>query len=112
MNPIRGSGVETRLGAFLKGILCTDDGICVEVGKIKSMHAEVEGVADARVGRHGKTREPLRVRLPAFIDDEIGLGDVVKRVTYSTRLRPCSGCDRRAAALNRWIAFSGRKHTR
>lgn len=51
---------------------------------------------------------PHRVRLPGFItnDDEIGLGDVVSRVTYAVGIRPCGGCERRAAALNRWMVFS------
>jgi hypothetical protein len=54
-------------------------------------------------------REPLRVRLPGFVrDEDVGLGDVVKKVTATAGVAPCSGCERRAAALNRWIAFSGR----
>jgi hypothetical protein len=48
-----------------------------------------------------------RVRLPGFlIDDEIGLGDAIKRVTYSMGIKPCGGCEKRAAALNRWMHFS------
>ena len=51
--------------------------------------------------------EPYRVRLPGFIsDDEIGLGDVVKRATYAMGIRPCGGCERRAATLNRWVVFT------
>ncbi|HEX8068877.1 MAG TPA: hypothetical protein VF546_02930 [Pyrinomonadaceae bacterium] len=50
---------------------------------------------------------PFRVRLPGFINDEVGLGDVVKRVTSAAGIRPCGGCQRRAAALNRWLVFSG-----
>ena len=51
--------------------------------------------------------EPYRVRLPRFIsDEEIGLGDAVKRVTYAIGMRPCGGCAARAAALNRWMAFT------
>lgn len=56
-----------------------------------------------------ETKKPLRVRLPAFINDEIGLGDVIKKVTYHARLRPCNGCEQRAAMLNRWVVFSGRR---
>jgi hypothetical protein len=53
--------------------------------------------------------QPNRVRLPGFIvDEDIGLGDVIKRVTRSFGLKPCSGCNRRAAALNRWFVFTGR----
>jgi hypothetical protein len=52
-------------------------------------------------------RQPHRVRLPGFlIEEEIGLGDTVKRVTYAMGIKPCSGCERRAAALNRWMRFS------
>ena len=55
-------------------------------------------------------REPHRVRLPGFISDEdIGLGDVIKRITYAVGIKPCGGCEQRAAALNRWMVFSGGK---
>lgn len=51
--------------------------------------------------------EPFRVRLPGFISDEqVGLGDVVKRITYAAGIQPCGGCGRRAAALNRWVVFT------
>ena len=53
-------------------------------------------------------REPRRVRLPGFITDEdIGLGDVIKRATSAVGVKPCGGCGRRAAALNRWFVFTG-----
>jgi hypothetical protein len=52
-------------------------------------------------------RPPHRVRLPGFlIEEEIGLGDVIKRVTYSMGIKPCGGCEKRAAVLNRWMRFS------
>lgn len=55
-------------------------------------------------------RPPHRVRLPGFIkDDEIGLGDVIKRATSYLGMRPCGGCGRRADALNRWLVFTNRK---
>jgi hypothetical protein len=54
-------------------------------------------------------REPYRVRLPGFVSDEdVGLGDTIKRVTSTVGIAPCGGCGRRAAALNRWMVFSGR----
>jgi hypothetical protein len=53
---------------------------------------------------------PYRVRLPGFISEkEIGLGDVIKRATYAVGIKPCGGCESRAAALNRWIVFKGRR---
>jgi hypothetical protein len=57
-----------------------------------------------------RRRSPHRVRLPTFVSDEdVGLGDMLKRATSTVGIRPCSGCDRRAAALNRWLVFAGRK---
>jgi len=51
--------------------------------------------------------QPHRVRLPGFIkEEEIGLGDVIKRVTYAIKIKPCSGCEKRAAALNRWMRLT------
>jgi hypothetical protein len=50
---------------------------------------------------------PHRVRLPGFISgEEVGLGDVVKRVAYAAGIKPCGGCERRAAALNRRLVFT------
>jgi hypothetical protein len=50
-----------------------------------------------------------RVRLPGFVSEEdVGLGDVIKRATSTVGIKSCGGCNRRAAALNRWMAFSGR----
>lgn len=50
---------------------------------------------------------PMRVRLPGFIkDEEVGLGDAIKRVTYAFGIRGCGGCEQRAAALNRWMVFT------
>jgi hypothetical protein len=55
-------------------------------------------------------RQPYRVRLPGFISDEdVGLGDAIKRATYAVGIRPCGGCEQRATALNRWLTFSGRR---
>jgi hypothetical protein len=55
-----------------------------------------------------KEREPYRVRLPGFVNDkDIGLGDTVSRATSLFGIKPCDGCERRAATLNRWMAFSG-----
>jgi len=55
--------------------------------------------------------EPYRVRLPGFIlQEDIGLGDVVKKATSYVGVRPCGGCERRAAALNRWLVL-GRRTT-
>ena len=56
-------------------------------------------------------RQPYRVRLPGFISDkDVGLGDAIKHVTYAVGITPCGGCEKRAAALNRWLTFSGRRH--
>jgi hypothetical protein len=52
-------------------------------------------------------QEPHRLRLPGFlVDEDIGLGDAIKRVTYAFGVKPCGGCEARATALNRWMVFS------
>ena len=57
--------------------------------------------------REEPQRHPYRVRLPGFlIDEEIGLGDAIRRVTYAMGIKPCGGCEKRAAALNRWMHFT------
>lgn len=53
--------------------------------------------------------QPHRLNIPGFIKEEIGLGDVVKRVSSTIGIRPCSSCQRRAIALNRWLVFSPRR---
>lgn len=54
--------------------------------------------------------QPHRVRLPGFVTDEdIGLGDVIKRATTYAGIKPCGGCEKRAAALNRWMVIGGRR---
>jgi hypothetical protein len=59
--------------------------------------------------RRETPRAPRQVRLPGFVDDaQIGLGDVVARITQAAGIRPCEGCKRRAAALNRWMVFTRR----
>jgi hypothetical protein len=51
--------------------------------------------------------QPHRVRLPGFlIDEELGLGDFIKRATSYVGIKPCGACQRRAAAVNRWVVFS------
>ena len=61
------------------------------------------------VPREGR-REPYRVRLPGFVSvEDVSLGDTIKRATSTVGIRPCGGCGRRAAALNRWMVFSGRR---
>jgi hypothetical protein len=57
-----------------------------------------------------KAADGPRVRLPGFVTgDEVGLGDVLKRAASAMGIRPCGGCNRRAAALNRWVVFGGKR---
>lgn len=66
--------------------------------------------ADKTDNSAGKDEQPHRVRLPGFISgDEIGLGDMVKRAISRLGIRPCGDCERRAAQLNRWLAFTNRR---
>jgi hypothetical protein len=51
--------------------------------------------------------QPHRIRLLGFIkEEEICLGDVIKRVTYAMGIKPCAGCEKRASTLNRWARFT------
>ena len=73
-----------------------------KIGSIKEIYE------DGQTGKH--ERQPYRVRLPGFISDEdVGLGDVIKRATSAVGIRPCGSCEQRAAALNRWLTFTGRR---
>ena len=56
-------------------------------------------------GKH--EHQPLRIRLPGFIiEKEIGLGSAIKYVTSAGGVKPCAGCEKRAAALDRWVHFT------
>jgi hypothetical protein len=52
------------------------------------------------------------VRLPGFIGDEdIGLGDVIKRATSYFGIHACGGCERRRIVLNRWVGLTNGRRT-
>lgn len=53
-----------------------------------------------------KSERPAhRVRLPGFlVEEEIGLGDVIKKTTYAMGIQPCSGCEKRAESSHRAIS--------
>jgi hypothetical protein len=67
-------------------------------------------MTDMIEGNHSPDKDkppPHRVRLPGFITEEqIGLGDAIKRTTSYFGIRPCRGCEQRVAALNRWMVFT------
>lgn len=70
------------------------------------MTKKIESIARPDNSEHS----PHRLRLPGFIsDEEIGLGDVIKRTSSYFGIRPCGGCGRRADALNRWLVFTNRQ---
>jgi len=64
-------------------------------------------MAQVRIPRRLQIRVPFRTDKPP-----IGLGDVVKKVTTTMGFRPCSGCQRRAEAMNRMVQFTGRPKPR
>ena len=50
------------------------------------------------------------VRLPGYLtEDAIGLGDLVRKITYSVGIKPCGGCERRAGAMNSWMSFGPKR---
>lgn len=59
----------------------------------------------------GPAAPRFQMRLPGFLlgdEQEVGLGEVIKRVTATMGLRPCGGCQQRAARLNRLVGFTRR----
>ncbi len=55
--------------------------------------------------------KPHGARLPGFVvEEDIGLGDAIKRAVSYFGVRSCGGCERRRVALNRWMTFSGGPH--
>ena len=72
--------------------------------------SKVDKADDANSAPDKNGQQPHRVRLPGFITgDEIGLGDAIKRTGSYLGIPPCGGCERRAARLNRWLAFTPRR---
>jgi hypothetical protein len=64
---------------------------------------------DSGGDRDNVDRPAHQVRLPGFIiDEDIGLGDVIKQATSYIGVAPCGGCERRASVLNRWMTFTNR----
>jgi hypothetical protein len=65
---------------------------------------ETNGGTETRAPAEARPRH--RVRLPGFlIEEEVGLGDVIKKATSSAGIKPCGSCQKRAAALNRFMSF-------
>jgi hypothetical protein len=57
-----------------------------------------------------KAKNHFIVRLPGFIlSEDIGLGDIVKRVTYKMGINACDPCEKRASSLNKWLVFSSKQ---
>ena len=46
------------------------------------------------------------IRLPGFVREEVGLGDLIKRATYAIGIPACGSCSKRAEALNRHVIFT------
>jgi hypothetical protein len=56
------------------------------------------------------TAQPFRIRLPGFLlEEEIGMGSVIKRVTAAAGIPACGACRKRAEILDRWVAFHPRQ---
>ncbi len=49
-------------------------------------------------------RERMTVPVP-FLQEESGLGDLIKRATSALGIQPCGGCQKRAEALNERVVF-------
>jgi hypothetical protein len=54
----------------------------------------------------GQSQPVIRIEAP--VKSETGLGDVLTKVTQAVGIKACNGCQRRAAALNRFVSFTPR----
>lgn len=56
-----------------------------------------------------QTKTIIRIRVPVAMTNDVGLGDAIKHLTAAMGIKPCEGCERRAAFLNRHFVFSGKQ---
>lgn len=71
------------------------------------MTKKVEGNSQSGSGE----RSRHQIRLPGFIsDEEIGLGDAIKRTASYFGVTACGGCEQRRLVLNRWMVFTNGPH--
>jgi peroxiredoxin len=80
----------------------------LEPGALEAAQSAPQHSGHGGEGPRTETPQPHRVNLPGFlVKHDIGLGDVIKRITSAFGIKPCVGCERRAGVLNRWMVFSG-----
>ncbi|MBU49970.1 MAG: hypothetical protein CL920_14885 [Deltaproteobacteria bacterium] len=61
--------------------------------------------------RKPESARPRRIQVPFMGQQEVGLGDAIKKMTGAVGIKPCGGCQKRAEALNKRFVLSGRKCT-
>jgi len=59
-----------------------------------------------------QAKAAVRVAIPFELDQDVGLGDALKQLTAKVGIEPCAPCQQRAAALNRYVVFTGRSSRR
>jgi len=63
---------------------------------------------EALHGNANTSRRQYHIQLPSlFASSEIGLGDLIKRITSLLGIQPCEPCKRRAERLNEVLVLSG-----
>ncbi len=53
-------------------------------------------------------RRRVRVSVPFHLEQDVGLGDALERLTSKLGIEACEACQARSAALNRYVVFTGR----
>lgn len=53
-------------------------------------------------------KQPMRIPLPG-LRRQVGLGEAIKAGTSAVGIKPCGGCQKRAAWLDRHLVFVPRK---
>lgn len=83
-------------------------GLSRVIGCMRAEERRMTKTIDDRAPPAAGERQPRPLRLPGFVgDEEIGLGDAIKRAASYFGASPCGGCEQRRAALNRWVTFGG-----
>jgi hypothetical protein len=57
-----------------------------------------------------QVKNVVTVRVPFEMTEDVGLGDAIKHLTSMVGIRPCEGCGRRAATLNRHVVFTSKRN--
>jgi pyruvate/2-oxoglutarate dehydrogenase complex dihydrolipoamide acyltransferase (E2) component len=101
-----------EIEAFDEGVLSeiyVNDGEKVQIGQKLALLVGQGETAGSEGSTDPDDELIVRIPLPGFVKSQpMGLGTVLKHFTSAVGIKPCAGCDKRAAALNRRVVFGRR----